>query len=138
MSPRVQRLRDFWERLAPASLARLEAIYADDVHFRDPFNDVRGRDALRAILAGMFEKLEAPAFRVREAIEEGEGVLLVWDFDFRARGKPWRIHGVSLLRFDAGGRVMAHHDYWDAAGELYAKLPVIGGAFRWLARRFAG
>jgi len=28
-----------------------------------------------------------------------------------------------------------HRDYWDAAGELYAKLPLIGAVMRWLRRR---
>lgn len=138
MSPRVRRLCSFWETLSPGSLERIGDAYAADVHFRDPFNDFRGRERLREILAGMFDKLEAPAFRVLEVVEDEGGAVLVWDFDFRARGKPWRIHGVSHVRFDSMGRATAHHDYWDAAGELYARLPIVGPFMRWLGRRFAG
>ena len=46
-----------------------------------------------------------------------------------------RIHGATLLRFDADGRISEHRDYWDAAGELYAKLPLIGPLMRWLKHR---
>jgi hypothetical protein len=28
-----------------------------------------------------------------------------------------------------------HRDYWDAAEELYEKLPVLGGLMRWLKTR---
>ena len=35
------------------------------------------------------------------------------------------------------GRITLHRDYWDAAEELYEKLPVIGTLMRWLRRRLA-
>jgi ketosteroid isomerase-like protein len=138
MSPRAARVRAFWEGLSAEGLARLGDVYAADVHFRDPFNDVRGHEPLRAILAGIFGHLEAPRFLVLEVIEDGEGAVLVWDFDFRRRGEAWRIHGVSVLRFDSDGRVASHVDYWDAASQVYARLPLIGPVIRWLGRRFAG
>ena len=33
------------------------------------------------------------------------------------------------------GRIRLHRDYWDAAEELYEKLPVLGHLMRWLRRR---
>ena len=38
---------------------------------------------------------------------------------------------------DNAGRVAFHRDYWDAAEELYEKLPGLGGLMRWLKRRAA-
>jgi hypothetical protein len=38
---------------------------------------------------------------------------------------------------DDQGRVSLHRDYWDAAEELYEKLPVVGALMRWLRRRIA-
>jgi len=41
-----------------------------------------------------------------------------------------------VLREDQGTwRVAVHRDYWDAAEELYEKLPVLGSLMRWLKRR---
>jgi hypothetical protein len=37
--------------------------------------------------------------------------------------------------FNQDGKVVIHRDYWDAAEELYEKLPVVGGLMRWLKRR---
>ena len=33
------------------------------------------------------------------------------------------------------GRIALHRDYWDAAEELYEKLPVLGVLMRWLKSR---
>jgi steroid delta-isomerase len=45
------------------------------------------------------------------------------------------IRGATLLRLGADGRISDHRDYWDAAEELYEKLPLIGALMRWLRRR---
>jgi hypothetical protein len=44
---------------------------------------------------------------------------------------------VAARGFAPDGRVIRHRDYWDAAQELYEKMPVIGGLMRWLRRRAA-
>jgi steroid delta-isomerase len=137
----LARLVDFWEGLTPARVAALEDVYAHDAYFRDPFNEVRGAAALKRILAHMFETLDAPTFTIRETTIEGSTAVLVWDFDFRVKrwqpGVTRRIHGASHVRFAPDGRVAYHRDYWDAAGELYATLPVVGPIVRWLARRLS-
>jgi protoporphyrinogen oxidase len=41
----------------------------------------------------------------------------------------------SHLRFGEDGRVAYNRDYWDTAEELYAKIPGLDMAVRWLQRR---
>lgn len=136
---RVDALVAYFETLTPQSVAELPRYYAADCRFRDPFNDVRGLPALAAIFQHMFEKLDAPRFIVRERVVDAPRVLLTWDFEFRFRG--WRpqlmqhIHGSSLITFDGAGLVAVHRDYWDAAEELYEKLPLIGTLLRLLKQQ---
>ena len=64
--------------------------------------------------------------------------FLTWDFVFRPRtsgSQPLTVRGASHLQFGADGRITRHRDYWDAAEELYEKLPVLGALMRWLKRR---
>lgn len=133
------KLVQFWETLTPESVATLERVYADHAYFRDPFNEVTGTPAIRKVLGHMLETLHDPRFVILESVREGSGALLVWNFDFRVKAwKPEvtrRIHGASHIRFAPDGRVAWHRDYWDAAGELYATLPVIGPVIRWLGKR---
>lgn len=132
----------FFEALSPADVARIGDVYAPDAWFKDPFNEVQGSDAIGRIFAHMFAALESPRFVVRDRVSDGAQAFVTWDFEFRfRRGAPrgaQRIRGASHLRFDAQGRIAMHRDYWDAAEELYAKLPLLGAAVRWLRRRAAG
>lgn len=142
MRDALDRLVRYWETLSPETVARIAEVYAPDASFRDPFNDVRGEAALRRIFLHMYEQLDEPRFTIVETILEGRGAVLLWDFDFRMKGwkpaVPRRIHGASHVRFGDDGRVTEHRDYWDAAGELYVHLPMVGPLMRFLARRLAG
>ena len=141
MSPRLERLKRYWETFTPEAVGRLAEHYADDAYFRDPFNEVRGLPAIAHIFGKMYETLHEPRFAIVETIEEGDAAMLVWDFTFGIKAyqpsKVRTIRGSSHIRFAPDGRVAFHRDYWDAAGELYSKLPVIGALMRWLARRMA-
>ena len=65
----------------------------------------------------------------------------MWDFEFTFRrplpATPCVIRGCSHVRYAADGRIAFHRDYWDAAEELYEKLPGIGVLMRWMRRRGA-
>ena len=129
------RLARFYETLTPASLASLGEFYAADARFEDPFNEVVGVPAIRRIFEHMFASTDAPRFVVTERVEQGDQAMLGWEFHFGLRGRALTVRGVTHLRFDAEGRVALHRDYWDAAEELYEKLPVLGGLMRALRRR---
>ena len=136
----VARVRAFFESISPEALRRIDEVYAADAWFKDPFNEVRGVEPIRRIFAHMFEQVERPRFVVREVVAGGDGAFLTWDFLFRARrlGRGEQvIHGASHLRFGADGRVIYHRDYWDAAEELYEKIPLLGGLMRAVKRRAA-
>ncbi len=135
--PALARVIDFFETLSPASTARLAAIYTDDAYFKDPFNEVRGIDRITAIFAHMFVQVEAPRFVVTSSVAQDDAAFLTWDFLFRMKhfsGAEQCIRGATHLRFDASGRVSFHRDYWDAAEELYEKLPLLGSLMRGLKR----
>ena len=136
--PRVARVIALFEGLTPTDLERLHEVYTEGARFKDPFNDVTGLAPIRRVFEHMFVALEAPRFVVRDAIVQGDQCFLVWDFLFRFRRfsrEAQCVHGGSHLRFDADGRVALHRDYWDAAEELYEKLPAVGALMRWLKRR---
>ncbi len=138
---RVAQVIDLYESLVPADLPALRGLYAPEARFKDPFNDVQGVPAIARIFDHRFRTLDGPRFAVRDTVLDGDLLFLTWDFHFRTRGAGARalsVHGASRLRFDGQGRVADHRDYWDAAEELYEKLPLIGALMRWLKKRAAG
>ena len=139
--PRVARVIDWFEALSRDNVATLDEIYASDVRFRDPFNDVHGIAEVKRIYAEMYEHLADCRFEILDAVVDEGGTVLTWNMGFRfQRYRPHAeqtIHGASHLKFDSNGRIVYHRDYWDAAGELYSKLPLIGPVMRYLKRRMA-
>jgi len=137
--PDVVWLVKFFESLSPDSVARMGTVYDIGARFVDPFNDVQGLQAIERIFSHMFVALEAPRFVVTGQLVQGQQCFLTWDFYFRFRrfqkDTAQTIHGATHLVFSDTGLVTLHRDYWDAAQELYEKLPLVGGLMRWLRRR---
>ena len=133
------RIATFFEQLTPGGVQRLPEFYAADARFKDPFNDVRGLSEIARIFSHMYVALDQPHFVVTNRLVDGEQAFLVWEFRFRFKRfdtQTWQtVHGSTHLQFNAQGLITLHRDYWDAAEELYEKLPVLGALMRWLKQR---
>lgn len=130
----------YFETLQPETVDRLDELASPDVHFRDPFNDVRDRTHFKRALSRMFEDVDDPRFAVTDRAVGTQAAYLRWTFTFRPKGKKeiWRLEGVSEVRLDpVAGRISEHLDHWDAAGQFYEKLPGLGLLLRQVRRRLA-
>lgn len=137
MSTTLEPLLAWYAALTPHTIHRAAEFYAADAQFRDPFNDVRGIEAIEAVLRHMFAHSDNPHFIIGERIAQGQQAFVTWTFVCTLRGKEYVVVGGTHLRFNADGLVTLHRDYWDAAEELLQKLPLVGAPIRWLRRRFA-
>ena len=134
----LYRVIDFFQSISADSARTLSQIYTEDVWFKDPFNEVQGLEQVSHIFTHMFEQVDAPRFVVTHSVLQDDQAFLTWDFLFRMRrfsDEEQCIRGASHVRFASDGRVAYHRDYWDAAEELYEKLPVVGSLMRWLKTR---
>ena len=132
----LARLVRFFETISPRTLREeLSTIYAADARFKDPFNEVQGLAAIAKIFEHMFEQVDGPRFVVTTQVMQGDQAFLTWDFLFRMKGQDQCIRGATHFVFSETGAVTLHRDYWDAAEELYEKLPVLGALMRWLKRK---
>ena len=135
----LERLATFFETLTPQTVPQLAQVYAADARFKDPFNDVQGHAAIIGIFRHMYVQLHEPRFVVLERVARPEGghAFLTWELHFGFARRPAVRHvirGATHVRFDAAGQVALHRDYWDAAEELYEKIPVLGIMMRVLKR----
>jgi steroid Delta-isomerase len=137
--PRVQRIVDFFETLQPASVQRMDELYTSNAYFKDPFNEVRGLDDVKRIFSHMYVALHEPHFVVTNTVTQGNQCFIVWDFKFRFKRfdtvTMQTVRGCSHLQLIPDGHIAFHRDYWDAAEELYEKLPYVGALMRWLKKR---
>jgi hypothetical protein len=133
---RFSELLVWYSTLNPESVKRAVEYYDPDAYFKDPFNEVRGVDAIMRIFNHMFLTTENPRFIMGDQIMQESQAFVSWRFEFALRGKEYTIVGASHLKFNDSGLVIAHRDYWDAAEELFQKLPLVGAPIRWLRRQF--
>ena len=135
----TQDLVTFFETLSPQSVAQLHTVYEPQARFKDPFNEVQGLPEIERIFRHMYVALEQPHFVITGQLVDGDQAFLTWEFRFRFKRfdthTPQTVRGASHVVFNAQGLVTMHRDYWDAAEELYEKLPVLGGFMRWLKKR---
>jgi len=137
MSSVHEQYRRYLEDLSSATLGDLETYVTADVRFKDPFNDVRGVDAMRRIFQHMFENVQDVKFLAQDMASEGPMCFISWRFEGKLRGNPWAFDGASIIRFAEDGRVTEHIDHWDAGGDFYGRLPIIGSLLAFLRRRLA-
>jgi len=135
----TQTLATFFETLTPDSVAQLHTLYDAQARFKDPFNDVQGLPEIERIFRHMYVALDQPHFVITGQLVDGAQAFLTWEFRFRFKrfdsAKLQTVRGGSHVVFNAQGRVTLHRDYWDAAEELYEKLPLVGSVMRWLKNR---
>ncbi|MEO0314871.1 MAG: hypothetical protein RI928_1327 [Pseudomonadota bacterium] len=133
----LQRLIRFFETINVSNVGQLAQVYSEDVFFKDPFNEVNGLPEVVRIFSHMFEQVDGPRFVVTSHVLQGDQAFLTWDFLFRMKrfsAVEQCIRGATHVRFGPDGRANFHRDYWDAAEELYEKLPLLGSLMRVLKR----
>jgi steroid Delta-isomerase len=137
--PRIQRIVNFFETLQPSSVARMGEFYTLDAYFKDPFNEVRGLAEVQRIFSHMYVALDVPHFVVTHTITQGDQCFIVWDFKFRFKRfdtvTEQTVRGCSHLTLTPEGKISCHRDYWDAAEELYEKLPIVRVLMKWLKKK---
>ena len=133
------RLAEYFEKLTPDSVAQLPDLYDGQARFKDPFNEVQGLTEIERIFRHMYVALDGPHFVITGQLVDGPQAFLTWEFRFRFKRFDTQtlqvVRGGSHIVFNDQGLVSLHRDYWDAAEELYEKLPVVGGLMRWLKKR---
>ncbi len=127
---------DFFETLSHGTLDRLTALTVPEVRFRDPFNDARGRDAVRAALLHTLNGCRDLRFTVTHRLPADDLAILRWRFEATVTGiGRMDVIGTSEIRQAPDGRVTEHIDYWDSGEHVYLRLPVLGAPLRLIRRR---
>jgi hypothetical protein len=133
----LKALIEFFNNITIDSANHISDFYTADAYFKDPFNEVRGVEKITPIFTHMFAQVDGPRFVVTGHVLQDEQAFLTWNFLFRMKRfstDEQCIRGATHIRFANDGRVEFHRDYWDAAEELYEKLPVLGALMRGLKR----
>jgi ketosteroid isomerase-like protein len=119
-----------WDRLAD--------LFADDATYSDVFyGHMRGKEAIRDFLRRSMKGIEDWSFPVQWT-EIGEGRVVVhWMNRLPKRrrdGSPYEFPGISVITYDAAGRIASQMDLYDGLSALRiiaeARAGALGGGLR--------
>ncbi len=132
-APLAQRLQEFYETFPverERALERLGDIFADDVHFHDPFRDTHGIQPLRELFVRMFRQYRQVEFTGFARNGDDNRFVLTYDMHLRmAVGPMFVTHMASVVR-GRDGRVADLVDYYDFPSALASPMPLLGTIYR--------
>ncbi|RXJ69519.1 hypothetical protein CRV08_02105 [Halarcobacter ebronensis] len=119
---------DFFETLnEDISIVEYKKYFGEETLFKDPFHEVKGVENIYNIFMKMYKNLDNPKFKIEEIVENDTTSYIKWIFYFSFKGKKKRqkFSGVSRVCFNDKKMVISHEDFWDAAENIYEKIPLL-------------
>lgn len=90
-------------------------IYADDVYFKDPLNEFRGRDRYKKMIQFIGQWFQDPHLDLHQIQRDGNHIRTDWTLSWTTP-LPWQpriqIPGWSELQLNADELIISHVDYW--------------------------
>ena len=105
-----------WERAwAAKDVEAIVALYADGAQYRalvlrEPEVGISG---VRAYLQRIFGEEDSIECRFGVPVVAGDRAAVEWWSSWVETGEELTMAGVTVLRFDADGKVVDHRDYWN-------------------------
>jgi hypothetical protein len=142
MSHRLQEIESLFNNFNSDTLHLADDFYDREVVFLDPIVELRGRDALKAYYADMYENVTSIRFDFSGGIEKDQEAVVFWKMEVRAKGlkggEPVLLEGVSHIRFGGEqGKAIYHRDYFDMGAFVYENVPVLGSIVRYTKKRLS-
>ena len=91
------------------------SLYAEDVYFKDPMNEFRGRDRYQTMLSFIDTWFRNPLLELHDIQRNGDEIRSDWTL-YWTTPLPWQpriqIPGWSELTLNSDGLIGSHVDYW--------------------------
>lgn len=132
-APLAQRLQEYYETFPverERALERLGELFANDVHFRDPFRETHGIEPLRELFARMFRQYRQVEFTGFSRDGDDQHFVLTYDMHLRMAFGPMFVTRMASVVRGRDGRVVDLVDYYDFPSALASPLPLLGTLYR--------
>lgn len=133
----IQEYANFFEQInKDSSIEEYKLFFDENSKFKDPFHEVEGVDKIYPIFVQMYENLDTPKFKVNEIVNKNNISYINWTFSFyfKNSNEKQSFEGVSRVEIK-DGKVLSHIDYWDAASNLYEKLPLVKHLIKFIRKK---
>lgn len=132
----IDRLKHFLGEWSAESIrTNTLQVYAPDAWLDDTLKTVRGATNIQGYFLRTAQNTVSLTVQFDDVTRSGDGLYYFrWVMENQlksvAKGETIRTLGITVVRFDAQGRVLIHQDYWDSASGLFDHIPVVGFGVR--------
>ncbi len=135
------RVKEFFGVMTEESVRRLtRQVYAPEAYFNDTLKAVTGAAAIEDYFIATVRNAESVTVRFEDVAESGGNYYFRWVMNTRLKklreGQTIRTIGITMVRFDAQGRVLLHQDFWDSTAGVFEHVPGVGTAIRGIKAKF--
>jgi hypothetical protein len=137
----LARFSRFFGNLNEANARELtRETYAKEFFFYDTLKEIRTLPELEEYFLETAHNTVAVSARIDDVARSGNDFYVRWTMEIQLkkfqRGRTLTSVGMTHLRFNDEGKIILHHDYWDAASGFYQYVPVLGGVIRYIRSLF--
>ncbi len=133
----VETFINLYNRLDKNTLALLDDLYDDTMHFQDPLREIDGLTAFRDYLSHMYNRVTECRFDIVQIDRGDDWAWISWRMfcvhSQLNRGQPFTLDGCSRLTFNE--KILTQRDYYDLGAMVYEHIPFIGPVIRSLKKR---
>jgi hypothetical protein len=122
-------------RIGVDALPLLPEIYAPDMRFIDPIQEVSNLNGFLELNRSMFRKTSFVRFNDVEVVEGPQRLVASWVMEIKPKlGPRMVIPGVSDMRLK-DDLIVLHRDYWDLLGSTMDAFPGIRYLYRNMVKK---
>ncbi len=139
----VQQVIDLWTRTyneaGKPDWSHLLPYYADDIHFRDSVQEIRGIAEFRAMVERLTRRSGELHMDVLHATMAGNTIFMEWEMTILFRKtRSSVVHGASRLTLNEEGKIVSQRDYYDLWGDIFDNVPGFNKLYRTFMRKVFG
>jgi len=137
----IERMKKFFSAMTEESVReQTRQVYAPEAYLNDTLKSLSGAAAIEDYFIATVRNAESVTARFEDVAESGGNYYFRWVMDTRLKklrpGQTIRTIGVTLVRFDAQGRILLHQDFWDSTAGVFEHVPGVGTAIRGIKAKF--
>lgn len=127
----------FYQNSGERHLEQIDALYTQDIEFRDPLHTILGVLALKSYMKNLYANSRDIRFEYTDELSGENWATIAWLMHFRhpslAGGKLISVRGITQIRFT--DRIFFHEDFYDLGAMIYQHVPVLGRIIRFINQR---
>ncbi len=137
----IEKAKSFFLKLNKDSMSLVDDFYHPQVKFQDPVHKLEGSLAVKKYYQKLYENVDSIYFEFSDGVESDDKIALTWRMFLKSpsiqSGSEITVDGVSIIKFDAGGKAIWHRDYFDMGEFIYERVPVLKSIIKYIKNKFA-